>query len=324
MIAENFVVKGSFFAFRQNEEDIVEHFKMIREKVDTYCFSQGYTNVTPEPFFGRYGEMRFDLAISPTKPNNGLLSKLKRNREDPYFAKLRVTRKGTPWTVKIYFYPGTYQNINGFNIDIISEPAIFFQIDQLGFDTPIDSKDYSFITYPNIQFVHGLAKAMLWSTITEPRPLQYYLNTELTLKLRKYNFEKPGDLLEKGSSKIEMGASEDGLTDLRSAIEIFLVELVNHLGQKPHPQDKVEANIEILEKMGYLDGKMKGLIVKTLVNGVWSKISDTATHKREPFNLFDARLCYNITEEIFDYFIEKIVRYNIKTSHYETKPKTQQ
>ena len=319
MIAENFVVKGSFFSFKHNDEDLKDLFQKTKIEVTDYFQSQGYINTSADSFFTSYAEMQFKISIPPNAPKKGLLSRFRKDEEGPYYKKLKTTRRGTPWIIKLYFYPGKVREMNGLNIDIISEPAIFYQIDQLGWNVPFDGQEYSFITYSNTQFVIGLAKAMLWTTKKEPLPVQHYSKTELSQKMRQYNFGKIADLLEKGMAKVEIGYSEDGLTDLRSAIEIFLVELIKRLDHTPHPQDKVGANIDILEKMGYLDGKMKGLIIQSLVNGVWSKISDTATHKRESFNLFDARLFFNISEEIFDYFIEKILRYNIKTSINEKK-----
>jgi hypothetical protein len=319
MIAENYVVKGSFFSYRQKDEELSVFFQKTKNKITDYFHYQAYVDSSPGSIFSSYAEMQFKILIENEIPQKGLLSKFRKKEEEPYFKKLRITRRGTPWIVKLNFYPGKFLDADGLNIDIISEPAIFYQIDQLGWNIPIDRKEYSFITYSNTQFIIGLANAMLWSTIKDPKPLQYYSKTELSQKMRKYNFEKIADLLEKGTTKIEIGNSDDGLMDLRSAIEIFLVDLIKRIGESPHPQDKVSANIEILEKLGYLDGKMKGLIIQTLYNGVWSKISDTAVHKREPFNLFDARLCFNVTEEIFDYFIEKVLRYNIKTSTTERK-----
>lgn len=319
MIAENFVVKGSFFSFKNKDEDLRDLFQKTKNEVTAYLQSQAYINTSADSFFTSYAEMQFKLLIPADPPKKGFLSRFQKVEEEPYFKKLRTTRRGTPWIVKFYFYPGRIRDGDGLNIDIISEPAIFYQIDQLGWKIPIDGQEYSFITYSNTQFIHGLAKAMLWTTKQEPLPIHHYSKTEISQKMRQYQFEKTADLLEKGLSKVEIGNSEDGLTDLRSAIEIFLVELVKRLGQTPHSQDKVGANVEILEKMGYLDGKMKGLIMQSLVNGVWAKISDTATHKREPFNLFDSRLFFNISEEILDYFVEKILRYNIKTSTIEKK-----
>lgn len=311
MIAENFVIKGSFFSTKM-EDDIRQDFARIKDRAILYFSNRGYDNVSANPIFGNYAELHFEINIPPLKIEKGFLSKFKKDEREPYFEKLKVTRKGTPWSVKLYFTPGKLQEIEGFYVDIISEPAIFYQIDQLGWNIPIDAKEYSFIIYPNTQFVKGFANAMPWAVIKEPCALQQYSKTEISQKMRKYNFVKIADLLEKCELKIEMGNSEDGLTDLRSAIEIFFVDLIKQLGQTPQPQDKVKPNIEILEKMGYLDGKMKGFIIKTIVEGVWNKISDTSTHKREQFSLFDSRLFLSVTEDFFDYFIEKVIRYNSK------------
>lgn len=59
---------------------------------------------------------------------------------------------------------------------------------------------------------------------------------------------------------------------------------------------------------------MLGLLTQTLVNGVWVKLSDDAVHGRKSFSLFDSRLFFNLSEDTFDFLIEKVLRYNIKSS----------
>lgn len=312
MIAENFVIKGSFFLYKSKDQNIRDLFQKIKEKITIYLSSKGYYNSIPDTIFSSYAEMQFELAIPHKEKPKKFILFPKKAEENPYYKQLERTRNGTPWTIKIYFFPGRLGDQEGLNIDIISEPAIFFKIDQMGYNSPIDQQEYSFIIYPNSQFVIGLAKAMFFTTISEPKPIHHIGNTEISLKLKKNNFVKVADLLEKGRSKIEFGNSEDGLTDLRSSIELFFVDLLNRLGQNPNPQDKVEANINILEKLGYLDGKMKSITIRTLYNSIYRVISDEATHKRESLNLFDARLLFSVTEDFFDYMLEKILRYNIK------------
>jgi hypothetical protein len=46
----------------------------------------------------------------------------------------------------------------------------------------------------------------------------------------------------------------DGLTDLQTAIEFFLFDLITKIGDTPHSQDNVAANITKLQQLGYLDG----------------------------------------------------------------------
>lgn len=130
--------------------------------------------------------------------------------------------------------------------------------------------------------------------------------------MRKYGIEKVAELLENGRQKLETGRSEDGLIDLRSAIEIFLVEILKMIGNKPHSQDKVKQNIEVLEKSRYLDGKMKGLLIKILHNSIYDHISDKAAHKREPCYLDDSRYIFDLTDDTFNYLIEKISPNNFK------------
>jgi len=106
----------------------------------------------------------------------------------------------------------------------------------------------------------------------------------------------------------------DGLTDLRTAIEFFLFDLITKIGDTPRSQDKVAANITKLQQLGYLNGQMEGLLTQTLVNGVWVKLLDDAVHGRKSFSLFDSRFFFNLSEDTFDFLIEKVLRYNIKSS----------
>lgn len=311
MLAENFVVKGVFFKVKSSKEDYPTLLENLKGMLLENLRSKGYLYAGPDSFSYNFLEMKFDTII-PREIS--LLQKIPFFREksgDSYFKQLDKTRQDMPWCLRVYIYPGNFKEKEGLFIEIISEPAIFYKIVQRNPSLFVDEKQYSFIVYTNKEFVDGIAKSLLCSYVKDARPLGEYVKTEVSEKLKSFKFDKIATLLETGRKKIELGNS-DGLVDLRAAIEQFLVELITRLGGKPHSLDKPESNIQLLEKTGYLDGVTKGLLVKVLFNGVYVHLSDGSIHNRKEVNLFDARLLFNLNDQVFDYLLEKILRYKIR------------
>jgi len=309
MLAENFVVKGTFFQAKLKDEDIKISFDRLKNMLIENLRSKGYVYDGPISFMYNYLEMNFTLIIPDEKKS---LFKKRLDSSVIYFKNLKTTRNDVPWIVKIYLYYGKFRENEGIFIEITSEPAIFYKIVQIKSDIPVDEKEYSFIVYTNKEFVEGIAKSLACVSVKDPKPLMEYIKTEVSEKLKSFNFDKIANLIENGRREIELGRTPYGLDDLRAAIENFLFEIIKRLEENPHPLDKPEKNIELLESIGYLDGKTKGLIIKMLYNGIYIILSDKTIHKREPVNLFDARLYFNLTEQTFDYLLEKILRYKIK------------
>jgi len=98
------------------------------------------------------------------------------------------------------------------------------------------------------------------------------------------------------------------LTDLRSSIEIFLVEIVKKIGEKPAPQDKVDTNLNILRTNGYIDDRFFNLLHDVLYKWLWSYLcSNKGVHKREKVNIYEAEFVIHIFEEFMDFLIKKVV-----------------
>jgi len=313
MLAENFVVKGTFFQIKWKDEEWNKFLDRVKFMLIENLKSKGYFYNGPDSFFYKYLEMNFDIIIPKNESILQYIPFLKKRFEyhSKYFEKLKNTRNDIPWHVKIYLYAGKFKDTDGLFIEITSEPAIFYKIVQVNSNIFIDNERYRYIVYTSTEFIDGIAKSLACTSIKEPKPLLEYIKTEVSEKLKAYNFDKIADLLDKGRKEIELGKTENGLVDLRASIENFLFDLINGIGEKPHPLHQPENNINLLEKIGYLDGKTKGLMIKVLYNGIYQVLSDT-THKRENVNLFDARLYFNLTEQTFDYLLEKIMRYKIK------------
>jgi ribosomal protein S10 len=310
VLAENFVVKGTFFRVKSSSEDLEKFLDSIKTMLIEYIKSKGFEYEGPISFIYRHLEISFTRWIHPEKKS---FFKRKERFEERYFKTLDSARNDFPWIIRVHLYPGKFKDSDGTFIEITSEPAIFYKIVQRGRKVPTEEKEYSFIVYTNKVFVEGVAKSIGCITVKEPKPIAEFIKTEVSEKLRTFEFNKIADLIEKGRNEIELGKTEyGGLDELRAAIENFFFELVKKLEGTPHSLDKPENNIALLESMGYLDGKTKGLIITTLYNQIYKILSDKTTHKREPANLFDARLYFNLTEQIFDYLLEKIMRYKIK------------
>jgi hypothetical protein len=309
VLAENFVVKGTFFRPKSPNEDLEKFFDSMRTMLIEYFISEGFEYKGPISFVYRHLAISFERWIPPEKKS---FFKIGKQFEKRYFKQLNSARDDFPWKIRVHLYPGKFKDSDGIFVEIISEPAIFYKIVQMGRKAPTAEKEYSFIVYTNKVFVDGVAKSIGCIAVKEPKPLAEFIKTEVSEKLRTFEFNKIASLIEKGRGEVELGRTEYGLGDLRASIENFFFELVKKLGGTPHPLDKPEKNMELLESMGYLDGKTKGLMISTLYNQIYKILSDKTIHKREPVNLFDARLYFSLTEQIFDYSLEKIMRYKIK------------
>lgn len=319
MEAENFVVKGKFFIPKSENTDLLKLFNTLQNAIIEYMRSKGYVYSGPVSFFYNYSELEFHLnlpeEISFADRFRKILNRDKYNW-NKYSKNLIKTRDDMPWRVKIYLYFGKFKENEGIILEIISEPAIFYKIVQLKKDPNVERSDYTYIIYTNREFVEGIAKSIHAFTIKEPTPLSNYIKIVVSNKLRKFGFLEESNLLEKGRKRIESGDIENGLMDLRAAMEKFFFNLVQSKTElEPAPQDKIKANIEKLEKAEYLEGEIKGFLIK-LSNSLYSILSDQPAHKREPikeqYSLFEARLFFNLVENIFEYLVEKIARYNIR------------
>ena len=215
--------------------------------------------------------------------------------------------------MRIHLYTEKYKNILGVMVEVTSLPAMYFQVTQgiSPYFNTLKEEEYSAIIFENSELIESIAKSIHGIIIEHPKPLLEYFKTEVIKKLESLEFKKVAKMLEESKAKIETGKIKEGLDDLRGCIENFLYELIFKIGNKPKPLDKPEKNIELLEKSGYISGEAKGRIKSILYNGIYCFLSDKY-HKREETDLFMARLCIGIVENIFDYLLERCIRYNIK------------
>jgi len=332
MEAENFVVKGKFMVIRPENIETRKLLNKIKDIIIENLLSKGYIYKGPISFMYNYFELEFLFDQTLEMPLHYKLLKLlpiydeNKYKIECYLKDLERKREDIPWRIKIYLYLGEFRGKNGIILEIISEPAIFYQIVQLGRNPNISRNKYSYIIYTNSEFIEGVAKSIHAITIENPKPLSHYIKTNVSTKLKEFGFLEEAKLIEKGRSRIEIGDIENGLMDLRNAMERFFFNIIKKTGFEPAHKYKIKKNIEKLENLGYLSGEIKGFIIK-MTDHLYSILSEQPAHEREPVkkqhNLFDARLFFDLIENIFDYLIEKIIRYNIRNHQKEHHHKKQ-
>lgn len=312
MIADNLIIKGTYFVHLGKEKDSMGLIRTLKSIFERNLHNKGYHHVGPSDWMYNSLEMIFDMVVPNKKIP--LLKKLFLTEDKvewfKYSSYLNSRRASIPWQIKIYLYPGNYREKEGVFIEITSLPSIYFKIEQLHFNSDINKEDYSRIIYENKEFVEGIAKSSALRTIFSAKPLSEIMKTNVSQKLSYFGFKKISELLEKGRGNIEKG--ESGTNELIGVIENFLFELVEKQNKKPSGRDKPEKNIEELKKMGFLSEKMRDSIYKSLFNGIYSKLKDEDHKKEKIFDLFDMRLYFDLTESIIDYLLERVQRYKIK------------
>jgi hypothetical protein len=316
MSLKNLIVKGKYYQYTSenpNLEDQIKHLNRIKQLIQHYLISTGFDDATPSVY--NYANMTFYQHIDRTeeieqKSMFAFLTKERREVKTHYLVQLNNVKNSAIWRVNVCCYPNDFYNKKAVFVEVTSEPAIIHKYQQLNYRPSLNQDDIDLIIFENTEFISQLAISILLNEFEKPKPLDSFVKTEVTIKLRNSGFEKIANLLEKGRKEIEEGKTENGLVDLRSALELFLVELIEKRNGVTNNQDKIKMNINELKKLGIIDDSIAKLLVAILVQGAYSNLSDT-THTRNSVDLFDARLYFDVIEKVFDYLIEKGVKYNI-------------
>ncbi len=315
MRAENYIIKGTFFRFKPKDQDYKEALTDLQFIIRSYFESSNYVYSGPTSFGLKYFEQDFYFSKKKFK-----ISKIKkmfgRSEEDQaakqHYKYLRGTREEIPAIIKIYIYPGKKDDSEGFYIDIVVNPVKYLRIVQLNESPDIDESKYSFIVNENTQFLEGFAKANLCLIIQTPSPLNLFVKTEISSKLKKYGFHKIGELLGKSREKLELAKDTESIDDLLGVIENFLVDIIKRLGEKPKELHQPEKNIQLLKDKGYINSEMQGVIQGILYNNIYKTLKKPA-HEREHIDLFDLRYLLDITERSIDYLLDKSWKHKIKS-----------
>jgi len=218
-----------------------------------------------------------------------------------YSRALMDTRDVIPWRIKIRIHPID----RGFFVEVEMYPAIYFKIVQLGYRPSISEFEYSSLIQENSSFLRDILIELNGEELEAPRPIGSIVEKDLLGKLHKFKFSKVASLLEDAIGKLDKGEIEDSLAILRSVLEKFLEYLVIQIGEKP--QERFHRNLEILKSRGYLEDKVTSLLDNTLYEFVYRYLSNKIVHKREKLNIEDAKFLFNISYDIMDYLIEKVI-----------------
>lgn len=320
MKAENFVFKGKFFI---NSKEL----EKIKNALIDLLRGEGYMYVSPISFFHNFLSMTFCLKLPEIstpislrfKQLLGIKSKSETSTE-VYFKQLAKTKDSVPSEIDISVYFGKINDTDGIIVEVVSKPVIWFKITQLLVAKQISQEEYSFVSVENKQFIEKISRALNGYFIENPKPLDAYISSEILEKLISFGFPKISEMIRKGKEKIELGNSS-GLDELRGAIENFLYQFILKINEKPEPLDKPERNIQLIKNLRYIDDDIKRLIESILFKGVYSFLSNVVTHPRKEVDIFTSRLCFDITEDVFDYLIERIIKYKIRLSDIDEKSK---
>jgi len=324
MRAENYIFKGTFFRQRPQNQDEVSSLGDLQLLIERYFTKKGYQDTSPSSFPTKYFEQEFLIMnipkISKFKKFFGQSERTQYSKQ--HMADLRQTRQDYPGEIKVHVYPGKFDNLEGFFIDITSKCIKYLRIVQLN-DTPeISEQQYSFIVTENIDFLTSFAKANLCKIIKTPTPMNILAKTEASEQLIKYKFNRLGKLLIEARGKLEIGKDKEALDDLIGLIENFFSELLEKLGEKPKPLHNLEANILLLGDKDYLPCNIAGIIKGIMLNNVYLVLKKPA-HERSHFDLFDLRYMFDITEKTLCYVLEKVWVYKIKPTNNSKNPKPQ-
>jgi hypothetical protein len=317
MSLKNLIVKGRYFVAFSSEPGLDkqrELYHTVRANIQEYLLAKGYEEHGNNTVFRTFANMEFYIRISNAlqKPKKRILLRRAKEPYNPHLEQLSIMKNAAPWHISVCCHPDTINKKEIISIDVTSEPAIIHKYQQLNYRPILNQDDIDLIVYENEEFISRFAEANLLNVLEKPHPLGSFIKTPVTEKLRFFDFSDIAVLLEKGRQDLERGKSEDGLVDLRSALELFFVKIVERKGGKPAPQKDVKNNIDKLFGLGYIDQYTRQLLLKLAHTGLYVTLSNV-THDRVTRDYFDARFQFNVAEEIFDYVIERSVKMNIHT-----------
>jgi hypothetical protein len=309
---ENLIVKGKYF-IPAKPEQVTNLKNILTEYMKKKYFE-------PEDFRNQFFQDRF-LTLNfklPIDMRESLRMKIKKflhlMSEDEViseirFSELKRIRNEYPFEIKMFLSLQKVQNIDGVVIEISSIPTVYYKLSQLSKELYLDEFEYSNVWYTNSEFIKEVMSAINATPLENPKVLSEYVKTEVSKKLFTYGFTKISKLLEDGKSKIEIG--QNGIGELIGVIENFLYELIKKLNKEPSQLHQPEKNIDKLKGYGYINDEVCGTIQRSLYEGIYKKLKDK-DHKKEEINYFDLRLYYQITEQILDYLLDRVIRYKFK------------
>lgn len=290
----------------------------IKDLIKDFMNKRGYME-TAQPIFSGYNFFTIDFLYEiPPFHETPLFMKVRKalgliNDTDfktkKYYIGLERTRNDIPYELNFLIKPIKDLEKEGFLIKIVSQPAILFKIRQMGERFQTNSEFIlSDIIDTNRDFIAKIIAGLGATTIRKPNPKIESIKTSTVERLENLGFVKSAKLFKDGRIKVYKGvdAIPDGITDLRSAWELFVQELVNKTGEKSEKQDKIKQNLDILKSKGYLKEPIVILLSANFNVWIYSYLSDKV-HKKEGVGLTDAEFLFNIFERVADYLMDKVV-----------------
>jgi len=309
--AENLIVKSKcFIATRPDSKNILN----LKDVITSLMVREGYKPKDPRAliFQDRFLATSFYVNLPYRKPPLNLRIKKvlglisdEQLEGQVYIEALRRIRDDIPFKVSFSLIPSEIKDKKGILINIRSEPAILFKVRSLGLKLFSDELSYSVIVSTNKYFIEEIIRALGAIVIEEPRAVSEYIKIPVIDKLERFGFENVAELLKRGKIKIERGDTEDGLTDLREALNKLVSELVRKKGQKP--TNKLPKDLKTLKEMRLLNEPMYTVVRRYLYDWIYSYLSAKPVHQRERIDYDDANFLFSISEEIVNYLIDKII-----------------
>ena len=300
--AENLIVEGKYYVGIPSSTEADKYFLNIRRMLSDYLYGAGYYEYNIiSPFSKNYFSMNFRLGTKGIVPpkRKYLFKKI----EPDFLDCLEYIRIDYPLEISTVFKLEEKKIL----IETTSKPVVLFKFIQLHKKPVLNEFRLSCILETNKTFIHQLMSSIHAVPINKPQAKAELKKIYLHDTLEGLELDNLANILERGILKISRGNTEDGLTDLRSSLEIFLYEMVKKINVKPEPQDKIKANLNILKNNGYINDRMFNLIHQVFYNWIFSYLSDKPIHKREILNTNDAEFVYHLVEEFMDYIIKKVV-----------------
>jgi hypothetical protein len=308
--AENLIVEGKCFVpFKTDSNGINALKRLIAEFMDSRLYhpNEGGNVLFPSRFLSlsfsmELGQRGAHLS-DKIKKNVGLISKF--DADFRAFARaLSSTRDELPYTVTFRIASHETENHEGLAITIRSEPVLLFKMRNLNMRPKIDEFDYSDIISHSKKFINDAMLGIGAVILEKPSAIAEFTTTPTLEKLEKFGLVNVVNLLKQGRTKVQRGDTEDGLTDLRESIALFVRELVEKTGERP--TDKVSQNLASLKELGYMDKWSHEVIHSFLYEWLYAYLSAKPVHRRERICFDDAEFLYVVTEDIMSYLCEKV------------------
>ena len=251
---ENLIVEGKCFIPAKIEPKLISG---LKNALTQFMVMKGYEPESSETAFFPDGFLTMNFYILPhskdipfslkIKNRLGIISEEKIQSEK-YFGDLKAKRDDMPFKVNFSFIPEKLGDKSGIIINIRSEPVILYKMKQLGSRPLLDEFWHSSIIDNNKQFVNEIMAGLGAKIIEKPKATAEYITTPVVEKLEKLGFTENARLLKNGKLKTERGDIEDGLTDLRSSLELFIQKLVEKINKEP--KKKLKDNLNLLKDEG--------------------------------------------------------------------------